>query len=55
MVLAAYRDLNKRAKLHPDLKMLIKFGIAGHGIMRDGRQTVLLNEFDPKTFFYKVW
>ena len=31
------------------------FALAGHGIQLDGRQTILINEFDKRSGFYKMW
>ena len=54
-VIVARKDLSSRVKNSPDLKFLLIFVVAGHGIMRDGRQTILVNEFDKSTSFYKAW
>ena len=52
---AVRMNITARVKKSPDLKFLIVFAIAGHGMSVDGRQVVLINEFSPKTGFYKYW
>ena len=41
--------------MKPEENYTIIYTIAAHGILRDGKQTVLINEYDKKTGFYKVW
>ena len=36
------------------INYLTIFLFAGHGIMKDGMQCLVLNEFDPETGFYKL-
>ena len=50
------KDLEK--KLQADqgtTRYLFLFVVAGHGMNYEGRQVVLLNEFDAKRKFYKWW
>ena len=35
-------------------KYLLIFLFAGHGLVMDGQQVLLYNEFDPKEKFYKI-
>ena len=44
---------DRKAK-KPVEKYLIIFLFAGHGILKDGMQALLYNEYDPSTRFYKV-
>ena len=49
------KDLTRKLIKAPDL---VHFGIvftAGHGMILDGRQQILLNEFDEKTEFYTLF
>ena len=41
--------------MKPEENHTVIYTIAAHGILRDGKQTVLINEYDKKTGFYKVW
>ena len=34
---------------------LIIFLFAGHGLLKDGQQVLVLNEYDQKTSFYKLY
>ena len=45
----------KRIKSEPKKKFVLVYLIAGHGIQTGGLQTVVINEFDEKTRFYKIW
>ena len=45
----------KRLKASPDKTFLLLYALAGHGIQLDGRQVVLINTFDKKTGFYRIW
>ena len=42
----------KRAK--PPENYLVVMLFAGHGILKDGMQVLLYNEYDPTTGFYKI-
>ena len=49
------KDLTRRLINEPDI---IQFGIifmAGHGMIKDGRQHLLLNEFDKRIEFYNLF
>ena len=46
--------LEKAKKARPMENIVIIFLFAGHGILKDGCQTLVLNEFDPNTKFYKL-
>ena len=39
----------------PKVNYLIVYLFAGHGIQKGGLQSLLLNEFDPRTKFYKFF
>ena len=45
----------KRLKASPDKKFLLIYALAGHGMQMDGRQVVLINTYDKKTGFYRIW
>ena len=47
--------LMKKFRMKPEENYTVIYTIAAHGILRDGKQTVLINEYDKKTGFYKVW
>ena len=34
---------------------MLVFVVAGHGMNESGMQTLLINEFNPKTNWYKMW
>ena len=36
-------------------KVLVVYIFASHGIQENGSQGVVVNEFDEKTGFYKIW
>ena len=42
----------KRAK--PPVNYLVVILFAGHGVLKDGMQVLLYNEFDQATGFYKL-
>ena len=48
-------SIAKRLKARPDKTFLLVYALAGHGMQMDGRQIVLINTFDKKTGFYRVW
>ena len=39
----------------PDRKFCTIWLFAGHGILKLGMQTIMVNEFDPKKGFYKLY
>ena len=47
--------LSKRIKKHPDETFLIIYALAGHGMSVNGRQVLLVNSFDKKIAFYRMW
>ena len=47
--------LYKRFKSKPKKKYLVYFILAGHGMNVGGQQVLLLNEYDPKSKYYKMW
>ena len=47
--------LAKRIKARPDETFLIVYALAGHGMQCNGRQVLLVNDFDKKIAFYKMW
>ena len=48
------KQLRADKKKKPVEKTLLLFLFAGHGILKDGIQWLLLNEFEEKTGFYKL-
>ena len=48
------KTLKAGQKAKPRKDYLIFYLFAGHGILRDGMQTLVLNEFDPQDKFYKT-
>ena len=48
-------SIKKRIKKTPDNTFVLVFALAGHGMQMDGRQIVLINQYDKKTRFYKLW
>ena len=58
----SYKDILKmKSQLSKDLKAwnkektLVVYILASHGIQENGAQGVVVNEFDEKTGFYKIW
>ena len=53
-----FAELTKRLRegkrKQPIEKFLIIFLFAGHGILKDGLQALLFNEYDEKTGFYRL-
>ena len=47
--------LKKRALAHPDRRMALFYAFAGHGIQRLGNQHLIINQFNKKEGFYKMW
>ena len=47
--------IKKRLKKGPNKTYLLIFAVASHGMVLDGAQIVLINEYDPKTGFFKIW
>lgn len=48
-------SIQKRVAKYPDDNHLIIYVVAGHGMMQNGRQAILINELDPRGKFYKKW
>ena len=46
-------DIRKRLRENPDKNFLVISCWAGHGMQLQGKQIVLINEFSPKSRFYK--
>ena len=49
------KDLRKRLKGQPDKKFLSVLFLAGHGMLKEGMQWLLLNQFDKNIGFYKMY
>ena len=49
------RTIMRRLQKNPDKGHLINFLLASHGMQKHGAQIVLINEFDTKARFYKVF
>ena len=49
------KDLRKKLKEGPEKKYFSIFFIAGHGMLRDGTQWLLLNKLDENQGFYKMY
>lgn len=39
----------------PEERIHIFYILASHGMMKSGRQVVLINEFNKRISFYKLW
>ena len=48
------RDVDKGKKVSPQEHVAVIFLFAGHGILKDGCQAMVMNEYDPDTKFYKL-
>ena len=48
-------DIKKRIKAEPKKNFLVLYVIAGHGMNQNGKQIVMLNEFNKSGGFYKAW
>ena len=46
--------IKKHLARNPQENSLIFYCLAGHGIVEAGEQKLLVNEYDTKTFFYKM-
>ena len=44
-----------RFKEEPEKKFAVVILVAGHGIQLSGQQSVVINAFDKKTRFYRLW
>ena len=53
-VVQVRKHLNKRFLRNPDVNFLVFYIFACHGIQKDGKQSVVVNEFDTKTKFLKL-
>ena len=51
----AEKQLNMRIENDKETGYLVVYILAGHGIQRDGNQTLLTNEFDKQQKFYKCY
>ena len=47
--------MKKRMLAEPEKKFLIVYVAAGHGMLAGGRQKMVINEFDRRSCFYKLW
>ena len=54
-VLKTRSKLSNRIKTHPNETFLIIYALAGHGMQVNGRQVLLVNDFDKNTAFYRMW
>ena len=52
---AISKELREAKKLKPPEKYLIVFLFAGHGILRDGTQYLVYNEWNPRERFYHMF
>ena len=50
-----HRNINSRARENPDDRILIVFVLAAHGQIKDGKQVVVLNEFNKKEGRFNSW
>ena len=48
-------DIKKRLCENPDQNFFIIYVLKGRGMMSNGQQVVLLNEYCKTTNFYKIW
>ena len=48
------KKITRRIKGQPEEQFLVILLFAGHGILKQGVQNIVLNEFDPKEGFYKM-
>ena len=49
------KEISTYIKKHPRENILVTYMFAGHGLVHKGAQTVLINEFDPKTGYYRLF
>ena len=54
-VTKAKKKITERLRLKPDKKHSIIVVTAGHGMIFNGSQALLLNQFEKSTQFYKMW
>ena len=54
-VISAVSSIKKRCRESPAENFLIVYVLASHGMIVDGQQVVLLNQFDERTRYYKMW
>ena len=52
--IAMLNDLGRLFKAHPHETVLSLSCFASHGMIQDGRQVILLNQFDKSKGFYKI-
>ena len=50
----ALQQIRKTCEEHHDKGIVISYVFAGHGMLVDGEQVLLFNEYDPYTHFYKM-
>ena len=48
-------SLGKQFKQNPEINYVVIFVVAGHGMNERGQQIMLINEFNPKTNWYKMF
>ena len=54
-ILNVARSIRKRIKDAPEKKFLVVYVLAGHGMINNGKQILLLNEYSANLRFYKHW
>ena len=47
--------IQQKLEKSPKENIVIVYVLSGHGMIHDGRQVLLLNEFDKESKFYKFW
>ena len=52
---ASKGKLYKRLKKNPDKYFLIIYVISGHGFVHEGKQVLVVNQFNPRTKYYEFW
>ena len=54
-IIEVMTSIRMRMKENPDKNFLVIYVLAGHGMICDGKQVVLLNEYSSFSGFYKFW
>ena len=54
-VLEVMNNIKTRIEAEPNKKFLVVYVISGHGMSANGKQVVLLNEYNEASGFYKIW
>ena len=50
------KSINQRLEKNPNKKFMVVYLLDGHGMQDNHRkQVIVLNEFNDKTRFYKLW